>query len=713
MGAVKLATRARGPLAPLFFPGSVAVIGASRQPGKIGHAVLHNLMGGGYQGQILPVNPAAGEIMGLESWPSISEAAEEAGAIDLAVIAIPAASVPAVVEECGEAGVRAVIVISAGFRETGREGWRYERQLVDACGRHRIRLLGPNCLGLICTESKLNATFARAMPLSGQVALMSQSGALCTSILDWSVGEGVGFARFVSFGNKAGVDEVDLLKDWRQDDQVAVVAAYLEQVSNGAGFLKEARLTSRKKPLIVLKAGGTDAGARASSSHTGSLAGSEKAYRAAVTQTNSLPASSMEDLFDLISLTSRQPLPGKGGVAIITNAGGPGILAADACEREELRLASLGSRTISRLAKEMPAAASLYNPVDILGDAPAGRYQRALKIIASDRDVASVIVILTPQAVTEINGTAAAVADLAASSPKPVAAVFIGQEDVGTGIEELRHQGVPNFPFPERAVAALARLHRYVERRRQEKSERPEKFEVDRKRVRTAFEFSRGGGYLHIGGFQALGILKAYGFRVPAGKLARTPAEAAAVASETGFPVVMKVISPNILHKTDVGGIRTGVDSPEAARSAFEQIRSAVRQGMPDALFLGVAVQEMITGAREVIIGSSRDPQFGPLLMFGLGGIHVEVMEDVSFRIAPITRRDARQMMTEIKSFPLLAGVRGETPADRDAIVEALLRCSQLVTDFPDILEMDINPLLVRPRGEGAWVADARMVIAP
>lgn len=713
MGAVKAVTRAGGPLAPLFFPGSVAVIGASRQSGKIGNAVLLNLMAGGYQGRILPINPGVDEVEGLTAWPDIGEAVADAGLVDLAVIAIPAPHVAGIVEECGRAGVKAAIVISAGFREAGREGWRHERQLVEAAHRHHVRLLGPNCLGLICSESKLNATFARTMPLAGNVALMSQSGALCTSILDWSIGEEIGFARFVSLGNKVDVDEVDLLKDWRRDGRVDVVAAYLEQVGDGAAFLKEARLLARKKPLIILKAGVTDAGARASSSHTGSLAGSEKAYRAAVTQTNALPASSMAALFDLISMTSLQPLPGKGGVAIITNAGGPGILAADACEREELRLASLSARTISRLARSMPAAASLYNPVDILGDADGERYRRALEIVASDRDVASVIVILTPQAVTDISGTADAVGALAAASPKPVAAAFIGGQDIRAGIRVLRRRGVPNFDFPERAVTALARLHSYVERRRREKIEKPERFAVDRRRVSTAFEFSRGGGYLHIGGFQALDVLKAYGLNIPKGGLARSPAEAAAIAGRTGFPVVLKAVSPNILHKTDVGGIRVGIDSPAATRDAFEDIRSAVRQNMPDALFMGVAVQEMITGGREVIIGSSRDPQFGPLLMFGLGGIHVEVMEDVTFRIAPITRRDARQMMTGIRSFPLLAGVRGEGPADSDAIVEALLRCSQLVTDFPDILEMDLNPLLVRPRGEGAWVADARMVIAP
>lgn len=689
------------------------MIGAAREPGKVGHTVLDNIISGGYQGRILPVNPKVDKLAGLRCYPNVVDAARAAGRVDLAVIVIPAALVPGVMEECGEAGVGAAIVISAGFRETGREGLALERQVVEAARKHGIALLGPNCLGLITGENRLNATFARSMPLPGSVALMSQSGALCTSILDWSVRELIGFSRFVSLGNKAGVDESDLLSDWRRDPRVGVVSAYLEQVSDGQRFLKEARLTSRRKPLIILKAGVTDAGARAASSHTGSLAGSEQAYRAAVEQTNSLPAATMEDFFDLISITSQTPLPGKGGVAILTNAGGPGILTADACEKQNLRLASFSSRTVTRMARAVPEAGNLYNPVDILGDADSGRYRDALEILAADRDVASIIVILTPQAVTDIEGTAAAIVERADATRKPVVGCFLGEEEIGVGVRVLRHGGVPNFHFPERAVAALAKVHRYAERRREEKLFEPVSFRVRKEQVATALDFSRGGGYLHIGGFQALGILRSYGLKVPRGRLAKSPAEAAAAAAAIGFPVVLKVVSPNIMHKSDISGIRVGVADEESARDAFEDIQAAVRDNMPDALFLGVAVQQQIDDAREVIIGVARDPQFGPLLMFGLGGIYVEVLKDVSFRIAPISRADARQMMHEVKSYPLLTGSRGEQPADTGAIVDALLRCSQLVTDFPDILEMDLNPLLVRPQGRGACVADARMVITP
>ena len=706
-------TRTGRRLAPLFFPTSVAVIGAAREPGKVGHTVLDNILKGGYQGKVLPVNPRADEIAGLKCYPSITTASEAAGTVELAVIVIPASQVPGVIEECGAAGVSAAIVISAGFRESGREGLLLEQRLLETARRHRMPLLGPNCLGLITGENRLNATFARQMPLPGKVALMSQSGALCTSILDWSLKELIGFSRFVSFGNKADVNESDLLRDWRADSRVGVVCAYLEQVSDGQRFLTEARLTSRKKPFIILKAGITDAGARAASSHTGSLAGSERAYAAAVEQTNSLPARSMEDFFDLISLTSLTTLPGKGGVAILTNAGGPGILTTDACEKEGLRLAAFSRNTISRISNAVPGAGNLYNPVDILGDAESSRYRDALRILAADRDVASIIVILTPQAVTDIEGTARVIVEQVAATRKPVVGCFLGEQDIEVGLEALRRSGVPNFRFPERAVAALAKVHRYAERRRDEKVFEPVSFPVKKERVATALDFSRGGGYLHIGGFQALDVLKYYGLKVPKGRLARSPDDAAAIAAAIGFPVVMKVVSPNIMHKSDLGGIRVGVADAEGAREAFEDIQAAVRGNMPDALFLGVAVQEQVADAREVIIGVARDPQFGPLLMFGLGGIYVEVLKDVSFRIAPISRNDALQMMYEVKSYPLLSGARGEQPADTDAIVEAILRCSQLVTDFPGILELDLNPLLVKPRGQGAYVADARMVITP
>jgi acetyltransferase len=706
-------TRTGKRLAPLFFPDSVAVIGASREPGKVGHTVIDNIINGGYQGKVLPVNPKADEIAGLKCYPSITSAGEAAGTVDLAVVVIPASLVPGVIEECGAAGVRAAIVISAGFRESGRKGLLLEQQMMEIARRYRMPLLGPNCLGLINGENRLNATFARMMPLPGKVALMSQSGALCTSILDWSVKELIGFSRFVSFGNKADVSESDLLRDWRADNRVGVVCAYLEQVSDGQRFLTEARLTSRKKPLIILKAGITDAGARAASSHTGSLAGSERAYAAAVEQTNSLPARSMEDFFDLISLTSLTALPGKGGVAILTNAGGPGILTTDACEKEGLRLGAFSRNTISRIARAVPGAGNLYNPVDILGDAESSRYRDALGILAADRDVASIIVILTPQAVTDIEGTARVIVEQAAATAKPIVGCFLGEKDIEAGVEALRQGGVPNFRFPERAVAALAKVHRYAERRRDEKVFEPVSFTVKKERVATALDFSRGGGYLHIGGFQALDVLKYYGLKTPKGRLAKSPDEASAIAAAIGFPVVMKVVSPNIMHKSDLGGIRVGVADTQGAREAFEDIQVAVRDNMPEALFLGVAVQEQVADAREVIIGVARDPQFGPLLMFGLGGIYVEVLKDVSFRIAPISRDDALHMMYEVKSYPLLSGARGEQPADTDAIVEALLRCSQLVTDFPGILELDLNPLLVKSRGQGAYVADARMVITP
>ncbi len=747
-----------GRLTPLFFPGSVAVVGASREPNKVGHVILANLKDGGFRGSILPVNPHARRILGLKCYPTVAAAARSLGSngkgsgvqsrrsdgsgaaggtphsdrIDLAVIALPAALVPDVIEDCGRAGVRAVIVISSGFRETGKEGMLLEKKLTAAVRRHSMALLGPNCLGLICSESHLNATFARSMPAPGGVALMSQSGALCTSILDWSARELVGFSRFVSMGNKAGVDESDLLRGWRTDRDVTVVAAYLEQVSDGQRFLREARLTTRKKPFIILKAGVTDAGARASSSHTGSLAGSEKAYRAAVLQTNAIMAANMEEFFDLVNLAARQGLPRRQGVAIVTNAGGPGILAADACEKAGLAPASFFGKTINRLRAVLPSAAGIYNPVDLMGDAGADRFREALGIIAADRNVGSIVVLVSPQAVTDIEGTAVAIVEHAGASDIPVAACFLGGRDIEAGVEILRRGGVPDFPFPERAVKSLAALTWYAGRRH-DKFDKPRSYRVNRGKVRRIFDRARRDGDLKLGGLQVLEVFQAYGFKVPRGLLAHTPEEAAAIAADIGFPVVMKAVSPGLLHKTDVGGVLTDIDGAAAVRRGYEEIAASFKAHMPDALLSGIAVQEQVDGTREVIIGSARDPQLGPMLMFGLGGIYVEILKDVSFRIAPIAPAEARAMITEIRSFSLLSGSRGERPADIDAIVDALGRCSQLVTDFPEIVELDINPLLVKEKrsgvkrgdvkggglrrgdvkGGGAWVADARLVINP
>lgn len=694
-------------LEAFFRPSSVAVIGASRDPAKLGYAVLANLKNAGFPGPIYPVNPKAGEILGLRAYPTVEDIPDP---VDLAVVVIPYPRVPAVLEQCGRKGVPAVVVISAGFREAGREGLERERELIAIAKRYGIRLIGPNCLGVIDTGTPLNATFAAGMPPAGPMAFMSQSGALGTAVLDLALAGEIGFSRFVSLGNKADVDEVDLLEVWEKDADSRVILIYVEGLPDGQRFMEVARRVTRKKPVVAVKSGVTKAGSRAVSSHTGSLAGSEAAYQAAFRQAGVIRAESMERLFDYARAFAYQPLPAGDRVAIVTNAGGPGILATDALEHAGLDLARLQRETIEELMADLPSAASAANPVDVLGDALADRYEHALRLVLADPGVDAVIVIVTPQAMTQIEETAHVVGRVAKQTDKPVLGCFMGEARIRAGVEVLREYGVPNYPYPERAAAALAAMVAY-RRERERPINEPERFDVERERVRQVLDAARAEGRVSIGDAEARAILEAYGFPVPPSRLAKTPEEAVQVAEEMGYPVVLKVASPDILHKTDVGGVKLNLRSPEDVRDAFDLIVYRANRYVPDARIWGCLVQKMVPAGREVLIGMSRDPQFGPLVAFGLGGIYVEALKDVVFRVAPFSRREAEEMVREIRSYPLLEGIRGEPPADHEAMVDALCRVSQLVTDFPEIVELDINPLMVFEEGRGAVALDMRLVL--
>ncbi len=694
-------------LEALFSPRSVAVIGASRSEGKLGRSVLKNLVQYGYRGPVYPVNLKADEILGLRCYARVSDIPHD---VDLAVIVVPSRFVPEVMADCAAKGVKAAIIISAGFREVGPEGAKLEREVVEIARKSGMRLLGPNSLGLIDTASSLNATFAASMPERGEIAFMSQSGALCTSILDWAGPAGVGFSKFVSLGNKADLDEVDMLEAWRDDERSRVILAYLEGIAEGRRFMDVARGLTKEKPLIVVKSGTTSAGSRAVSSHTGSLAGSEAAYNAAFKQCGVIRARSVEELFDYSVAFAYQPLPQGERVAIITNAGGPGIMAADACEKEGLALAALTAETIERLRSHLPTAASLYNPIDVLGDALADRYRLALEAALQDANVDAILVLLTPQAMTQIEETASSLVEASRRSAKPILACFMGGERVAPGVEILNRGHVPNYQYPERAVRALAAMCEHRQWREQE-IELPVAFTVNRAQAEAAIEKARAAGRLRLGEMEACQVLSAYGLPLPKAALARSAEEAVASAEEIGYPVVMKVVSPEILHKSDIGGVRVGIQSASEVRDAFDLITYRATKYMPGADIWGILVQEMARQTREVIIGVTKDPQFGHLIMFGLGGIYVEALKDVTFRVAPLTPSEARAMITEIRSYPLLSGVRGERPADIDSIVDCLLRVSQLVTDLPEIVELDINPLMVGEVGQGALVVDCRMVI--
>ncbi len=695
-------------LEPFYCPTSVAVVGASRDENKLGHAVLKNLIQYGYGGPIYPINPKAKEILGHQAYPSVLAVTDE---IDLTIIVIPDPLVPQVLEECGQKGVKGVIVITAGFREIGGEGIGKEKALVDIVQRYDMRMLGPNCLGIIDTICPLNASFARGMPTRGEIAMMSQSGALLLAILDWALGEEAGFSRVVSLGNKADIDEIDLLQLWDEDPYSKVIVAYLEGISDGPRFMEIARQVTRETPIIAIKAGTSDAGARAVSSHTGTLAGSERAYDAAFKQAGITRADSIEDLFDYANAFAQVPTIKGDRIAIVSNAGGAAIMATDALDRAQLQLASFQGKTIRLLKTRLPPGSNALNPVDVRGDADAERYKFALDAVLRDKNVDGVIAILTPQAVTKVDETAHVIADVAQGYDKPVLACFMGQNTAQIGIEILQDRKIPNYPYPDRAVDAMKAMvgrWRWLGRPPRE----IERFEVQRDKAEQVLSQVRAAGRLTVGNAEAREIMKAYGITIPRAELATDPDEAVEIAQRIGYPVVMKIASPDILHKTDIGGVKLNLMGDTAVTDTFDLLVYRASRYMPEAEIWGALVQEMVPQGKEVIIGINRDPQFGPLLLFGLGGIYVEALKDVSFRIAPVAPWEAEEMITEIRSYPLLRGFRGEKPSDLKAIAECILRVSQLAMDFPEIVELDINPLMVHQQGKGAVAIDMRLVLS-
>lgn len=697
-------------LEALLKPASIAVVGASRTPGKVGYEILANLKANGYAGTLIPVNPTAAEILGLPCKPSCKAIGAP---LDLAVIAVPTAAVLDAAKDALDAGAGALIVITAGFKEVGPEGLARERELAELVRSRNARLMGPNCLGLINAHHNMNASFAKHMPRRGGISVMSQSGALLTAILDWAAERRVGLSKLISMGNKADLSETDFLQALADDPDTHVIVGYLESVLAGDAFIKAAEDAASKKPVVLFKAGVTAAGGRAASSHTGSLAGADVGYAAAFRRAGVVRADQFETLFDIATAFDMQPPPAGNRIAVLTNAGGPGIMAADAIELSGLKMAVISPATADALRPRLPAAASLANPVDVLGDADAGRYGMALEALLRDDGVDAVVVILTPQAMTDAVATAHAIRDAAAAvgARKPVLVSFMGGDDVRAGRAELTTARLPDYPAPERAVAALKAMCDYSAWLR-----RPPRvvtrFPVNRRRVERIIHRHQRTGELQVGEAAAKEILAAYEFNIPAGALAGSADEAVEVAERIGYPVAMKVASPDIIHKSDIGGVRLNLASAEAVRDAYDLMMMRVAQRVPGARLGDVYVEQMCGRGREVILGMTRDPQFGPMLMFGLGGIFVEVMKDVAFHLAPITRDEAMQMLQSTKSYALLRGARGQRSVDMNAIAEALQRISQLVTDFPQILEMDINPFIVAEVGRPSVAADARITLA-
>jgi len=691
----------------LLSPNSVAVIGASRTPGKVGHEIVANLVNGGFAGDIVPVNPSADDVCGLPCWPNLKAYGKK---IDMAVISIPTKFVITAANEAIDAGAKAVTVITAGFKEVGKDGAALEEKLVALCKRRRVRLLGPNCLGLINAHHKMNASFATHMPKPGGISVISQSGALCTAILDWAVSRELGLAKLVSMGNKGDVCETDFLTALAKDKETKVIVGYLESIAGGDEFIKAAEHAASEKPVVVFKSGVTQAGGKAASSHTGSLAGADMAYGAAFKRSGIVRADTFESLFDYAMAFAMQPLPKGNRVAIITNAGGPGIMAADAVELSGMEVTALEGSSATALKAKLPAAASVGNPIDVLGDADPERYVAAVEAARDDATIDAIVVILTPQAMTKPVETAKGIAACSDGS-KPILVSFMGGLDVSPGREELLALSLPDYPSPERAVGALKAMYEYSQW-----LQRPPRiltrFLVNRRRAQRILRRQFRTQAYQVGEAQAKSILRAYGFNVPPGQLATTVDEAVEIAAKIGLPVAMKIASPDVIHKSDLGGVRLNLASTDAVRDAFDLMVLRIGQRVPGAHIEGVYVEKMCGRGREVILGMTRDPQFGPMLMFGLGGIFVEVMKDVTFHLAPVTESEAMQMLESTKSFALLKGVRGQASVDLDAIANAIQRISQLVTDFPEIEEMDINPFIVGRLGEESIAADARITLS-
>lgn len=696
----------RSDLRPFFAPAGVALIGASDNPSKLSHGILKNMISYGYQGAVHPVNPKAKSILGLTCYPDIRQVPDP---VDLAVIIIPAPAVPEALEACGERGIHAVIIISGGFKEVGPEGAALEKICLEIARKHHMRLIGPNCVGTLNLYTGLNTTFIQGVPARGGISFVSQSGAVGGGVIDYLRNKGVGFAAFASLGNEADVTETDVIEYLATDPDTRVIAAYVESIRDGQRFLRIAREVTRQKPIILLKAGRTEAGARAVSSHTGSLAGANEAYRAAFIQSGVIEANTVAELFEIATALDTQPLPQGPRIAIVTNAGGPAALASDSLASHGLQLATLVEDTRQALRTHLNPAAQVDNPIDMLGGAEPHDYAFALNQALQDPNVDATLTILVPQALVDPAEVARQIAQVAQSAAKPVLTCFMGEHSVGQAREILRRAGIPMYTFPESAGYVLGAMQRYAKwhQRTWVEPTRPEGCQPEK----VAAILSQFASRRVLGEAESRLVLDAYGVSLIPGALARNAEEAVEAAERLGFPVVMKVVSPQILHKSDVGGIRLNLKSPGEVREAFSEMMTRLQSLLPHADLEGVLIEAMAPAGHEVIIGMRRDPNFGPVMMFGLGGIYVELFRDVAFRVAPLTHDDALEMIFETRAGRLLSGFRNQPIADLEAILDAILRLSHLSLDFPEIQEAEINPLLVRPKGEGAVALDCRILL--
>ena len=696
----------------LFNPHRVAVIGASDNISSVGYTVLRNLVGSGFRGVVHPVNPKRESVQGIQAYKDIGSLPHPP---DLAVICTPATTVAGLVRELGEAGTRGLVIISAGFREIGEEGRKLERQVREEQAQFPgMRILGPNCLGIIVPGIHLNASFAPATPGKGHIGFISQSGALCTSVLDWAIDEGVGFSYFVSVGNMLDVSMADLIDYFGSATETQSIILYIESITEAREFMSAARAFARTKPIVAYKAGRFAESAQAAASHTGAMAGVDAVYEAAFQRAGIERIFQIEDMFDCAELLARQQ-PAKGDrLAILTNAGGPGVMTTDALIERNGELAALSEETLRKLNEILPPFWSHHNPVDVLGDAPPERFGKALEIILADKNVDAVLVILTPQAMTDSTGTARVVGEIAAKAHKPVLAAWMGGHLVSDGVQLLNQSRIPTYRTPEKAVRAFMHLVSYA-RNLQTLHETPRNipvaFPLDRQRLRGVFDTILTEGSEVLSENVSKAFLEAYEIPVTKPYLARSPDEAAEVARRCGYPVVMKIHSPQITHKTDVGGVVLNLSSDAAVRQAYERIVTSAAEKRPDAQVIGVTVQKMVTYpvSYELILGTRKDPVFGAVIMVGMGGTAAEVFRDRALALPPLNESLARRALESLKSWPLLKGYRGRPGANIDRLIEILMRFSYLVADYPEIKELDVNPLLVTP--DDVIVLDARVIV--
>ncbi|MGI0082554.1 MAG: 4-hydroxybutyrate--CoA ligase [Nitrosopumilaceae archaeon] len=690
-------------------PKSIAIIGASDKEGSIGRAITSNIMKG-YTGQIFPISPTRDTVFDKKAYKSVLDVPEE---IDLAVVITKNDIVPSVLEECGKKQLKGAIVITAGFKEVNEEGAALERRLGEIAKQYNLRIIGPNCLGVmnLAPQTMMNSTFLKVTPKSGGIALVSQSGAICAALVEDASAQGIGFSAVISMGNKVDMNEVDILKILAEHEQTKVIVMYLEDLGNGPEFLKICKQITRlnpvKKPILVLKAGRSPEGAKAAMSHTGALMGSDEIYDALLKQSGAIRVDTMEELFDYATAFSKQPLPTRGDLVIVSNAGGPAIISTDACSKLGIKMAKI-EEIRPKINAVIPPWGSSRNPVDIVGDADFNRFDKVLNEVLAHPNVGSVIAMCTPSATLDYNKLAEVIVNVSKKYNKTMLASLMGLDEGIRNKEILAQGGIPYYNYAETAIRSLKAMLRFMEW-----SQTPEgtihSFVVNKPRAEKVFAQVKAEGRKNLLEEEGQEVLRAYGFPVPKSILATTDKEAMQAAKKIGFPVVMKIASPQIIHKSDAGGVKVGLKNPNEVKTAFKEIVKNAKKYDKNAVIKGVLVQEMIKGGKETIIGSKLEPGFGPVVMFGMGGIYVEVLKDVTFRLAPVTDTEADEMISSIKTSKLLQGVRGEKPSDIKKLSECIQRLSQLVTNFKEIKELDMNPVLVFENGKGCKVVDVRI----